>query len=105
MEQSLNIDVQTVLIAGRKDYIVQSYSEIAKKEGYQVLTAFTDEEVYKLLKGKTVNILLVGGGVEPNSRIGYREFIMQNNLETRMIEHFGGPATLPQELQSSSKAS
>ncbi len=105
MEQSLNIDVQTVLVIGRKDYIVQTYSDIAQKEGYKVIVAYTDEEVYRALKSKSVNILLVSGGVEPNSKIAFREFIIQNGLSIRVVEHFGGPATLPNELQSTSKAS
>jgi hypothetical protein len=104
MEQSLKTDTQTVLIVGRRDYVLQTFSDIVRKAGFTPLTLSTDEEVFKALRAKTYSVLLLGGGVEPNSRIAFREYVIQNRPQVKIIEHFGGPATLLDELRSAVRA-
>lgn len=100
MEQSLKTDTQTVLIVGRRDYVLQTFSDIARKAGLNPLALSADEEVFKALRSRSYSVLLLGGGVEPNSRIAFREYVIQHRPEVKIIEHFGGPATLLDELRS-----
>ena len=40
-----------------------------------------------------------GGGVDPHDRIKIQNSIKEWTLTTRVVEHFGGPATVLQEVR------
>lgn len=88
----------TVLVVGRRDYVLETLGGLLTRAGYVVLTAMEDEQVIKLLKSKTPDVLLIGGGVEPNSRLGFRRFVVSQLPLVKIVEHFGGPATLVSEV-------
>lgn len=88
----------TVLVVGRRDYVLETLGGLLSRAGYSVLTEMEDEHVIKTLKSKSPDVLLIGGGVEPNSRLGFRRFIVSQMPLVKIVEHFGGPATLVSEV-------
>lgn len=88
----------SVLVVARRDYVIETLGGLLTRSGYSVLTAMEDERVIKLLKSKSPDVLLIGGGVEPNSRLGFRRFIVSQMPLVKIVEHFGGPATLVSEV-------
>lgn len=89
-----------VAILGRRDYIIHALGDIVKKQGYDVLLCTADSEAMRAMKSSQVNVLLLSGGVEPNSRIALKQFIEDKCPQIKLIEHFGGPATLVDELNA-----
>jgi DNA-binding NtrC family response regulator len=88
----------SVLVVARRDYVLETVGGVLMRSGYSVLTAMDDEQVIKLLKLNLPDVLLIGGGVEPNSRLAFRRFIVSQMPQVKIVEHFGGPATLVSEV-------
>lgn len=89
-----------VLVVGRRDYIIDNVRKILAPKGFEVLAAMNDEDVFNALKSKNIDLLFLGGSVEPNSKRDFAEFIEEHSPNTKMIEHFGGPATILLEVQA-----
>ena len=87
-----------VLVVGRRDYVLETLSGLLERAGYSVLTAMEDDQVIEKLKSAQPDLLLIGGGVEPNSRLGFRRFVVSQMPDVKIVEHFGGPATLVSEV-------
>lgn len=88
-----------VLVVGRRDYIIDNVKKILVPKGFDVVGAMSDDEVLERLKTKTIDVLFIGGSVEPNSKRAFAEWIHTHCPNTKMIEHFGGPATILLEVQ------
>ncbi|MGB1032765.1 MAG: hypothetical protein ACPGWM_09120 [Flavobacteriales bacterium] len=99
MEQIQEVKQKTILVVGRHDYIVENITKILQPNGFNVLSSTADEEVLKILKSQEVDVLFIGGAVEPNSRVIYTSFLAQNGAKTKYVEHYGGPATILSEIQ------
>ena len=99
MEQIQEVKQQTILVVGRHDYIVENISQILEPNGFNVFSATSDEDVLKILKGQEVDVLFIGGAVEPNSRFIYTSYLAENSAHTKYVEHYGGPATILSEIQ------
>lgn len=99
MEQVQEVKQQTVLVVGRHEYIVENITKILAPKGFHVMSSTMDEEVLKILKNQEVDVLFIGGAVEPNSRAVYTSYLAQNGAKTKYVEHYGGPATILSEIQ------
>ncbi len=88
-----------VLVVGRRDYIIDNVKKILAPKGFEVIGAMSDDEVFERLKTKSIDLLFIGGSVEPNSKRDFAEWIQSFCPDTKMIEHFGGPATILEEVQ------
>lgn len=89
-----------VLVVGRRDYIIDNVRKILAPKGFEVFAAMNDNDVFDTLKSKSIDVLFLGGSVEPNSKRDFAEFIEEHCPNTKMIEHFGGPATILSEVQA-----
>jgi len=90
---------RSVVILGRRDYILQALGDIVKKQDCDVHLCNSDSEAMRMMKSTQANVLLLSGGVEPNSRIALKTFIAEKCPQSQVMEHFGGPATLVEELK------
>ena len=99
MDQTEEVKVHKVLVVGRHDYIVDNIQSILSPKGFEVLTSITDEEVLKILKSEDVDVLFVGGAVEPQAKAVFTSFLAQNAPSVKYVEHYGGPATILSEVQ------
>lgn len=99
MEDTQTVKTQTVLVVARHDYLISNIEKLLQGQGFNVLCSTQDEEVLKKLKSEAVDLLFVGGSVEPNSKAVFTSFLAQNDLPTRYVEHYGGPATILTEVR------
>lgn len=91
--------IPRVLVLGRRDYIVEALMKVVKSEGFEVKGCMEDQEVMRMVSKGKVDLLLISGGVEPNSRIMLKTFLGKTYPDIKVLEHFGGPATLPADLR------
>ena len=99
MEEIQTVKIQTILVVARHDYLTSNIEKLLQGQGFMVLCSTHDEEVLKMLKSETIDLLFVGGSVEPNSKAVFTSFLAENNLSTKYVEHFGGPATILTEVR------
>lgn len=90
-----------VLVLGRRDYIVDALMNVVSREGFEVKGCMEDQDVMRLASKGKFDLLLISGGVEPNSRIMLKTFLSKTYPDIKVLEHFGGPATLPADLHRS----
>ncbi|MFM7727235.1 MAG: hypothetical protein ACKO7B_11070, partial [Flavobacteriales bacterium] len=56
-------------------------------------------QALEYLKTNQPQLIVIGGGVDPHDRIKVQDGIKQWSPSTRMVEHFGGPATVLNEVR------
>ena len=88
-----------VVVLGRRDYIAKALGESVMRAGFEAILCHGDSEAMRYVKSHKAQVLLLSGGIEPNSRILLRHFLRESCPETKLLEHFGGPATLASELE------
>ncbi|MFM1932658.1 MAG: hypothetical protein RL226_1961 [Bacteroidota bacterium] len=89
-----------ILVIGKHDYILEKVESVLREQGYETFGTLEDETVLKQLRVGDYDALLIGGGVAPNSRLSFIELIQSTKPHMRVIEHFGGPATLVHEVKA-----
>ena len=93
------IETVHALIFGKHDYIVsnvQTHLEIAEIR-FSCTVVLTQALDY--LKSNQPQLIVIGGGVDPHDRIKIQDSIKEWALSTRVVEHFGGPATVLNEVR------
>jgi DNA-binding NtrC family response regulator len=98
--QAEQIDKATrILVIGKHDYILEKVESILRNGGFETEGALEEAAVIKMLMQNDFDALLIGGGVSPHSRISFLEYIQSYKPHIRVIEHFGGPATILDEVR------
>ena len=87
-----------VLVVGKHEYVLEKVEGILKGKGYSTAGSVEYDEVLKLLRDKEIDLLFIGGGIPPHERMGYLEFVQSQKPDVRVVEHFGGPATILKEV-------
>lgn len=90
--------VAQVLVVGKHEYVLEKVEGILNGKGYHTLGSVEYDEVLKLLRDSEIDLLFIGGGIPPQERIGYLEFVQSQKPDIRVVEHFGGPATILTEV-------
>lgn len=57
-----------VLVIGRGRQIVDSVTATIRRHGFEALGTTTDDEALSHLGAQKIDLLVIGGGVEPSSR-------------------------------------
>lgn len=89
-----------ILVVGKHEYVLEKLDGLLRESGFQTSTCIADEEVLKVLQKESPDLLVIGGGIEPRHKLAYFEFIQSQMPDVRVVEHFGGPATLIPEVSS-----
>lgn len=98
--QAPKVDRSTkILVIGKHDYILEKLETILQNGGFETTGALEENAVIKLLMQNDFDGVLFGGGVSPHSRISFLEYIQSHKPHIRVIEHFGGPATILSEVR------
>jgi hypothetical protein len=88
-----------LLVFGKHDYIVENAVNMLTKNGYQA-TGFTAvDEVIQHLNTNTLDGIFIGGGVDPHDRLAIKNLVDSQFSHIKMIDHFGGPATILAEVE------
>ncbi|MBL7944080.1 MAG: hypothetical protein JNM00_15020 [Flavobacteriales bacterium] len=89
-----------ILVLGRHQYLLENVQKILHSAGYESSGFLEREEAEEFLRMNHVDVLLVGGGVEPHERQGLIAFVRTEFPAIKVVEHFGGPATILPEIKS-----
>jgi copper homeostasis protein CutC len=91
---------QHVVVFGKHEYIVENAETLLTKGGYAT-TGFVDVELaMEYIKANSVAAILVGGGVDPHDRMKLKELVDSEFKHIKMVDHFGGPATILSEIKT-----
>lgn len=98
-ENSAMSKVQLLILGSHTDTI-QNVSAFLKLNGYQnVKAVFSDEDALRELATGKYSVLIIGAGIASPSRTMLRKFLSTQKLSTRIIEHYGNPASLPADIR------
>lgn len=89
-----------IVVFGKHDYIVENAERLLSKAGYSTKGFVEVEEAIEYVKMNQVEGIFIGGGVDPHHRIAIKELIDATFPHVRLIDHFGGPATIISEVES-----
>lgn len=87
--------MKQILVIGRHEQIMQTVLKLINEMvDYHAIGCLKDNEAIDLLKVNSIDLLLIGGGVEAQSELKLRNFVEENCLSTKVIQHFGGGSGL-----------
>jgi hypothetical protein len=88
-----------ILILGRHSGMMQNVISFLNSNGFtDIKGVLTNEEVKTELLTQQYQILIIGGGVDGETRQMIKQLFKENNINTKIVEHFGNPATLVDEM-------
>ncbi|MFN5621395.1 MAG: hypothetical protein ACK478_08840 [Flavobacteriales bacterium] len=96
----VNTDMLHVLVFGKHDYIVTNVSTQLEKAEFKCSGSVVLAQALDYIKSNQPQLVVIGGGVDPHDRIKIATAIKSFSPETKMVEHFGGPATVLEEVRS-----
>ncbi len=95
---SISVKKHTV-IYGKHDYIVRNVQTLLERADYSSEGFINLPEILDYIKMNPLDAIIIGGGVDPHDRIKVQELIKSDFPHVKMVEHYGGPATIIPELK------
>lgn len=90
-----------ILILGRDAGMMQNVMAFLGQHGFRKAKGvLTNEDVLAELATGRSHVLIIGGGVDNETRKMIRQLMTQKNIRTKTVEHFGNPSSLPDEIRS-----
>lgn len=103
VSESQKVAEKHVVIFGKHQYIVDNASNILTKGGYRTSAFVGVNEAMEHIKMNQTDAVFIGGGVDPHDRIALKELLDSTFPHVKLIDHFGGPATILSEVQGALK--
>lgn len=88
-----------ILIYGKHEYILSNVRSLLERSGYEALGFLILEELLDYMRMYSLDAVLIGGGVDPQDRRKITELVRSDLHHVKIIEHYGGPATILTELK------
>ena len=89
-----------LLILGSHTDTLQNVIAFLKLNGYPTIKAvFSDKDALRELATGKYQVLIIGAGIETATRTTLRKFLSAQKIATRIIEHYGNPASLPEDIR------
>ena len=89
-----NVDTVQVLVFGKHDYIVSNVKAQLEKAEFICSGSVVLAQALQFIENNHPQLVVMGGGVDPHDRIKIQNSIKAWSLNTRIVDHFGGPATV-----------
>jgi hypothetical protein len=84
-----------ILVTGRNEEIVQTIVRLINSNlAWNASFALTDEDAVSIFKNQPFDLVLLGGGINPESDILLREEFTKHNPHITIIQHYGGGSGL-----------
>lgn len=83
----------------KHEYIVSNVKTQLEKAEFTCSGSVVLTEALEYLKANQPQLIVIGGGVDPHDRIKIQNSIKEWAIPTRIVEHFGGPATVLNEVR------
>lgn len=95
-----NVAALQVLVFGKHEYIVSNVKVQLEKADFKCTGSVVLSQALDHIKANRPNLVVIGGGVEPHERMKITNLITAEGLSTKVVEHFGGPATVLAEVRT-----
>jgi hypothetical protein len=89
-----------IVVYGKHDYIVKNTLDLLTKADYSSAGFTLLIEAIDYLRMNSFDGVLMGGGVDPHDRMQIKNLLTTEFPHARIVEHFGGPATIISEVKS-----
>ena len=90
-----------ILVLGRHAGMMQNVIAFLNNNGFENVTGIlTNEETIHALQRGSFTHIIIGGGVDAETRKIIKELVAQNNIAIKIVEHFGSLATLVDEIKN-----
>jgi len=86
--------MKTVLIFVKYETILDVIDSHLSEHNYETITTSEEEEAIEIIKNKDFDAILIGGGINKDSRQKVLDIIKEEKPETKIVEHYGGPYTV-----------
>ena len=83
----------------KHEYIVSNVKTQLEKAEFTCSGSVVLTQALEYLKTSQPQLIVIGGGVDPHDRIKIQNSIKEWAPSTRIVEHFGGPATVLNEVR------
>jgi hypothetical protein len=94
------MQTNNILILGRHSIMMQTVISLLLQYGFgNTKGVLTNEEVINELLTRKNHVLVIGGGVDVETRKLIQQVIAENRIQTKIAAHFGNPATLIDEIK------
>ena len=80
-----------VLVIGRHPKIMVATLAHLESAGYRTTGRFTDDEAIAAFVETPVDLVIIGGGVEPESKTRLQTQMRERRPDVPVLIHFGGP--------------
>ncbi len=84
-----------VLIAGRQQDLMDTALAQVRDEGFEAAGYIEDEKIVEELKTGSYEVLAICGGVEPDSKVLFRQVVSEHSPDMRVLEVYGPETLLP----------
>jgi PleD family two-component response regulator len=103
-EQEFTAPVQEgktrIVVVGKHEYILENTERLLQKEGFETVGFTFLAEALDYIRMNPIEGVLIGGGVDPHDRLQVSELVKTTLPHVKLIEHFGGPATIVSEVKA-----
>ncbi|MFY7963877.1 MAG: hypothetical protein ACOVO1_03175 [Chitinophagaceae bacterium] len=94
---------KNVLVIGRHQTMMYNVKRILEQEGYTVYNALQNEEAFDVFNNNSIDAVIIGGGVDNESRILFHNYFATKITEYRIID--AHPSTVLVDLENAFKKS
>jgi hypothetical protein len=89
-----------IVVYGKHDYILTNVQNLINKADMTSIGFTLLGETLDYIRMNPLDAVLIGGGVDPHDRMKISELVKAEVPHIKVIEHFGGPATILPEIKS-----
>ncbi len=84
-----------VLIVGRRQDLLDTALAQVRAAGFEAEGSRDDDEIIAQLRGGGWNVLAIGGGVDPDAKVKFRQVVADHSPATHVLEVYGPETLLP----------
>ena len=87
-----------ILIIGRNINILSKITDMLNQNGYQTIGKLTNEEAISVFQSETIDVVIIGGGVDSESRLFFHSEFSKINPFIKIIDSH--PQTVLSDLRN-----
>jgi hypothetical protein len=100
-ENPVSISIkQHIVVYGKHEYILKNVQDLLTKAEFTSAGFTVLPEALDYMKMNPLDAVLIGGGVDPHDKMEIQKLVKTDLPHVKIIEHFGGPATIIPEVKS-----
>ncbi|MDZ4823161.1 MAG: hypothetical protein SH856_06865 [Flavobacteriales bacterium] len=98
-EQATTFSPLHIVVLGKYEYILSNAEKLLQRAGFRTTGFLEKEDAAEYIRMNPVDGVLMGGGVNPHDRLELSKMLEKDFPNVKVIEHFGGPATIVEEVK------